>query len=338
LIIRSEKDLSPGEYRKVGVIISGSEHRPPEPLDVPPRMEALVAWINANMDKDPIILAAGAHHELAAVHPFRDGNGRVSRLLMNLILLKRGYPISNIRREDRPSYYDALSFADVGIYEPLVKLVHERSADLFSEYVRIRAEAKRLTEWAAKWGDKEAEVLRKREAREMELWQSRIRQVFLEFQKAAELLNDQLDQIAISFYDYKNEIDFERYQLLSSKGFIPHSNAFSIAFTHQVTGLTQRFLFRYYRNFSKFPAPSKVAPLELNHFDQGEGKYIRLSEVSWAHCIRLRELYFTEAGQFVMRYFNVETGKEAERKPDTIAEAVRGFYDDVLHSIFGLHV
>jgi len=43
LIIKSERDLSPGEYRKVGMIISGSEHRPPEPLDVPPRMEALVA-------------------------------------------------------------------------------------------------------------------------------------------------------------------------------------------------------------------------------------------------------------------------------------------------------
>ena len=116
--------------------------------------------------------------------------------------------LPDIRREDRPNYSDALSFADVGIYQPLVKLVYERSADLFSEYVRIRAEALRLTEWAARWGDKEAGVLRKREARELELWQSRIRQVFLEFQKAAEPLNDQLAQIMITFYDYKNEIDF----------------------------------------------------------------------------------------------------------------------------------
>jgi Fic family protein len=338
LIIKSEKDLSPGEYRKVGVIISGSEHRPPEPLDVPPRMEDLIAWMNANTDKDPIVLATVAHHELAAIHPFKDGNGRVSRLLMNLILLKKGFPISNIRREDRPTYYDALAFADVGMYEPLVKLVQARCADLFSEYLRIRAETKRLAEWAAKWGDKEAEVLRKREAREMELWQSRIRQVFLEFQKAAELLDDELGQIGISFYDYKNEVDFERYQALSSKGFIPHANAFSITFRHEVTGVTHRFLFRYYRNFSKFPAPSKVIPLELNHFDQADGKYVRLSDLSWARCIGLRELYFTEAGEFVTRYFNIDTGQEKERKPETIADAVRGFFDDVLRHIFGLHV
>jgi len=338
LIVKSERDLSPGEYRKVGVIISGSEHRPPEPLEVPLRMEALVAWITANSDKDPIMLATIAHHELAAIHPFKDGNGRVSRLLMNLILMKNGYPISNIRREDRPAYYDALSFADVGMYEPLMKLVYERSANLFAEYARIRSETKRLAEWAAKWGDKEAEVLRKREARELELWQSRIRQVFLEFEKAAELLDDELGQIAISFYDYKNDIDFEKFQLLGSKGFIPHANAFSLTFNHQVTGLNRRFLFRYYRNFSKFPAPSKVIPLELNHFDQDEGKYIRLSDVPSARSIRLRELYFTDAGEFVVRYFNLDTGREAERKPDTIAEAVREFYDDVLHSIFGLHL
>ncbi|HEV2498763.1 MAG TPA: Fic family protein [Terriglobia bacterium] len=338
LITKSEKDLSPGEYRNVGVIISGSEHRPPEPLDVPPRMDVLITWINANIDKDPIIVAAIAHHELAAIHPFKDGNGRVSRLLMNLILMKRGYPISNIHREDRPAYYDALSFADVGMYEPLVALIQTSSAGLFAEYVRIRAETKRLAEWAAKWGDKEAQVLRKREARELELWQSRIRQVFLEFQKAAELLDDELGQISISFYDYKNEIDFEKYQNLSERGFIPHANAFSIVFRHQLTGATQRFLFRYFRNFSKFPVPSKIVPLELNHFDQGESRYIRLAELPWAQSIRLRELYFTAAGDFSMRYFNIDTGKEAERTPGTIADAVREFFDDVLHSMFGLRV
>jgi cell filamentation protein, protein adenylyltransferase len=337
LITKSETDLSPGEYRKVGVIISGSEHRPPEPLEVPPRMASLVEWINASSDKDPIIMASVAHHELTAVHPFKDGNGRVSRLLMNLILMRSGYPISNIRREDRPTYYDTLAFADAGMYEPLIALVQARCADLFSEYQRIRLETKRLAEWAARWGDKEAEVLRKRETREMELWQSRIRQVFLEFQKAAELLNDELDQISISFYDYTNSIDFEKYQTLSAKGFIPHANAFSLTFRHHTTGQTERFLFRYYRNFSKFPTASKIIPLELNHFSQSDGKYIRLGDLSWAKCIRLREIYFSGAGEFAIRLFNPGTGQEADARPATIAEAVRDFFDDVLRGVFGLH-
>ena len=145
-------ELDPGAYRNVGVIISGSEHRPPEPLAVPAMVSDLVEWINHNRDQDPIVLATLAHHQLAAIHPFKDGNGRVSRLLMNLILLQHGYPISNIKQEDRPTYYEALAFADVGIFDPLIRLVKEAGAGLFAEYVRIRTETKRAIEWAAKWG------------------------------------------------------------------------------------------------------------------------------------------------------------------------------------------
>ena len=256
---------------------------------------------------------------------------------MNLIFIKRGYPISNIRREDRPAYYDALAFADVGIYDPLITLVHGRSADLFSEYVRIREETRRVAEWAARWGDREAEVLHKREAREWELWQSRVRQVFLEFEKAAELLDERLEQISVSFYDYKNDVTFEKYQQLLESGFIDHANAFSITFTATLTGYTHRFMFRYYRNFHKFPGGSRIIPLELNYFDPDAVKYVRLSDLGWAERLRMRELYFTLEGEFMLRYFNVDTRQETERKPNTVAEAVQWFYDDVLHNVLGLH-
>jgi Fic family protein len=85
LLIGDEPELGPGAYRNVGVIISGSEHKPPEPLAVPGLVADLVEWINRNRNEDPIILATLAHHQLAAIHPFKDGNGRVSRLLMNLV-------------------------------------------------------------------------------------------------------------------------------------------------------------------------------------------------------------------------------------------------------------
>jgi Fic family protein len=181
MVMEGEREALPGEYRKAGVIISGAEHRPPEPIEVPSRAEALVSWINDNMAENPVLTSALAHHELAAIHPFMDGNGRVSRLLMNLILMKQGFPICNIRREDRVEYYEALSFADINLFEPLVWLVRQRCADLFSEYLRIRNEAKRMAQWAERWGTREAEVLLRRESREKELWQSRMRQVFLEF-------------------------------------------------------------------------------------------------------------------------------------------------------------
>jgi Fic family protein len=339
LLIGADPDMGPGEYRKVGVIISGSEHRPPEPLEVPDRMEKLVVWINTNLEKNPIIVASVAHHELVAIHPFRDGNGRVSRLLMNLILMKSTFPICNIRREDRPLYFDGLSFADVGIYDALVRVVYERSAHLFAEYVRIRTETKRTAEWAARWGNKETEVLRKREAREMELWQSRIRQVMLEFQNSAELLDAQLEQLDIQFYDYKAEgITFDKYQELLENGATDRANAFNISFVRPDAQSNQRarFMFRYFRNFMKYSRYLKIIPLELNYFEANEAHYVRLSDLNWADRIRIRELYFNRDGEFVIRYYNPDLHQEVEKKNASISEAVQWFFDDVLRNVFHL--
>jgi Fic family protein len=338
LVVGNEPELSPGEYRKVGVIISGAEHRPPEPLEVPSRMADLVTWMNSNFDKNPLIMAAVTHHELTAIHPFMDGNGRVSRLLMNLVLLKSGFPICNIRREDRPKYFDALAFADVGIHDALIKIVYERSADLFAEYVRIRTETKRAAEWAARWGQKEAEVLRKREAREMELWQSRIRQVMLEFENLAELLDDQLDKVDIKFYDYKSEgITFDKYQQLLEDGYTDHANCFSVTFFATNTGERVKFMFRYYRHFQKFGKYQRIIPLELNYFEPSESRYIRLSEISGMECMRIRELYFNPQGEFVIRYYNTQSHQETEKKAGSISEAVQWFFDDVLRNILHIH-
>jgi Fic family protein len=337
LLIGNEPTLSPGEYRKIGVIISGSEHRPPEPLEVPFRMESLLSWINTNLDNNPIIVSTIAHHEIAAIHPFVDGNGRVSRLVMNLILMKKGLPICNIRRTERPTYYEALSFADIGLYESLIELVLSRCTDLFGEYVRIRTETKRMAEWARRWGSKASAVLLRRENREMELWQSRIRQIFLEFQKAAELLDEQLgDIIEITFYDYKNEISFEKYQQLMEQGYIQQANAFSIAFFDPRSNHRERFMFRYFRNRTKFSKQDRVIPLELNYFDENQGGYIRLSDLIWANRIRIRELYFTSEGEFITRYYDITGQQEMEKKGETIAETVQWFYDDILRSLFNI--
>ncbi|MDH3349887.1 MAG: Fic family protein, partial [Desulfobulbaceae bacterium] len=100
-----------GKYRSVPVAISGSRHAPPQPWQVPKMMEDLNHWVREKGDKlHPIIFAAELHEQIATIHPFIDGNGRTARLLMNLILLQHGYPITNIpgNTESRLSYYDAL--------------------------------------------------------------------------------------------------------------------------------------------------------------------------------------------------------------------------------------
>jgi Fic family protein len=136
LVLRTIDDENAGAYRKAQVYITGSTYVPPAAIEVPPLMQELVAWLNsaAAAELHPVERAALAHFRLVHVHPFIDGNGRVARLLMNLILLREGFPPAVIRRERRPEYYHALDRAHAGDTNPFVGLVAdetERSLDVW---------------------------------------------------------------------------------------------------------------------------------------------------------------------------------------------------------------
>lgn len=116
LILRGIYPEDAGKYRKVQVMIKGSSHMPPQPFLVAKEMEELLIWYQTNKNNlHPVILAAEMHERLVTIHPFIDGNGRTSRLLMNLILLQHGYVIANIKgtNESRMQYYNALEACQV---------------------------------------------------------------------------------------------------------------------------------------------------------------------------------------------------------------------------------
>ena len=136
LILRSIDDENAGAYRKGQVYITGSTYVPPAAIEVSPLMQELAAWINSARAAElhPLERAALAHFRLVHIHPFVDGNGRTARLLMNLILIREGYPPAVIRRERRPEYYDTLDQAHEGDTDPFVALVAgeaERSLDIW---------------------------------------------------------------------------------------------------------------------------------------------------------------------------------------------------------------
>lgn len=114
LILRGINPEDAGRYRKVQVMIKGSSFMPPQPFIVSKEMEDFFIWYETNKKNlHPIILAAELHLRLVTIHPFIDGNGRTSRLVMNLILLQHGYVIANIKGDydTRMNYYNALETA-----------------------------------------------------------------------------------------------------------------------------------------------------------------------------------------------------------------------------------
>ena len=137
LVLAKIDDDSAGNYRETQVRIAGAKHRPPDAWEIPARMTAWGEWlIEAEKDLHTVVLAALAHHRLVHIHPFVDGNGRTARLLMNLLLMKAGYPPAVISQRDRQTYYRVLALADDGKEKSLVNFVGravERNLTLYLE-------------------------------------------------------------------------------------------------------------------------------------------------------------------------------------------------------------
>lgn len=130
-----------GRYRTLDVRAADTEHVYPPHYRLPELMEEFCDWLNEEDETErmhPVVFAAEVHYRFVAIHPFRDGNGRAARLLMNLMLLRAGYPIAVITNDRRQAYMDALIHADNhNDTGPLIALVAEASRDSLIETLRI---------------------------------------------------------------------------------------------------------------------------------------------------------------------------------------------------------
>jgi Fic family protein len=139
LILEGINNLNAGKYRSVEVYISGTTQVLPKPEMVPDLMLEFSKWLVEKQEKrdlHPVRLAAQAHYKFVAIHPFIDGNGRTARLLMNLILMKYGYPIAIIEceTEKRKAYYASIRAANAGdldTFESLISQYVNQTADKY---------------------------------------------------------------------------------------------------------------------------------------------------------------------------------------------------------------
>ncbi len=109
--------------------VTGEIFRFAEPEETPAKMTELIDWFRTTKDQagvHALILAAEFHYRFIRIHPFDDGNGRLARILMNFILMQKGFPPAIIKTEEKENYYRVLRLADARDLEPFFVYIGEQ--------------------------------------------------------------------------------------------------------------------------------------------------------------------------------------------------------------------
>ena len=128
-----------GQYRRIPVRIMGAYTEPVQPYLIESKMNDLIAINEARKDKMTTVeRIARFHLEFEGIHPFIDGNGRTGRLILNLELIRNGFPPINVKFTDRKRYYDAFdAFYRDGNADTMIELIGEYVNERLDEYLTV---------------------------------------------------------------------------------------------------------------------------------------------------------------------------------------------------------
>lgn len=137
--ILTENIIQGGIYRHTDVMITGAQHTPPTPNEMYNQLKFFYDDLRRKEETmDAIELAAWTHAEFVRIHPFPDGNGRTSRLIMNYQLMMKGFLPILIKAEDRLEYYNVLDlYATTGDLQPFVQMIEELEEKRLDEINKI---------------------------------------------------------------------------------------------------------------------------------------------------------------------------------------------------------
>ncbi|WP_185218297.1 Fic family protein [Sphingobacterium mizutaii] len=209
LLMENIPNVEGGQFRKNEVSIKNSNHEPISFLFVEEEIDNLFKWMNRNIHKyNPITLCAIIHHWLVWIHPFADGNGRVSRLFTNFFLLQKGYPEIVIKIGDRDKYYNALVKSDSGDVTELVELFSDKLRQTVNVYEEFFNEYDRQQTWIKKFkklgaeSNNEYEKKKETYSFQYEVWKNQIAVFKALLAENVKMLETHLQHITFNLKEY----------------------------------------------------------------------------------------------------------------------------------------
>lgn len=190
-----------GVFRREPIRISGSDHRPPKTwAEIMSAMEDWEEWSTRNPSAPTLLRATVLHTWLTHVHPFLDGNGRTARAIINLELIRHGYPSVIIRRKDRLRYYEALAESDAGgDLSSIGELVAQRARDSIEALERVAK------------AEEGYDVIRARMRAEIDkhvsIWNDAVKLLFSLVQEALQRSYGGIAQVSTQWYESDLSVD-----------------------------------------------------------------------------------------------------------------------------------
>lgn len=353
------KDIPNGEsgiFRTHEVKIKGSEHTPPSFLTVEEHVDELFQWMNRNLHKfPPMVMGSILHHWMTWIHPFSDGNGRVSRLFLNFFLLQKGYPEVIIKIVERDQYYNSLIAADKGSISNLVELLSENIKETISAYEELINEDQRQKEWLRKYKDIKAEEYTKVKSKhsyDYEVWKNQMAVFKTLFKKSLQEIAEHLPDIEVEYKDYEvitlnQYLDLLEDRAVSNTGymFVKMANQNS----HESITLVFYFQRLYISKLLKFTEEQKKNPrnfrtkkaippaIKLNISGRKNGIEIKLNDsVDLVNVGTFKD-------QLSFGLVNRSEKRDPWQKPridsktDAPGEVIRKFIDQILHLYFEIN-
>lgn len=271
LILKNTKNTEAGMFRKVNVEIKAASHAPPEALHVEEHINKMFTWMNRNIHKyDPIIMGAILHHWITWIHPFSDGNGRVSRLFLNFFLLQKGYPEIIIKIDDRDNYYNSLESADNGDFEQLFQFIAqniEKSVTIIESFINEADRKKDFLKSFQNLGSKLLDDQVQRHSYQYEVWKSAINSFKNMFKEIVDDIDLTLPTIEMNCTIF-DDITIDQYlDILESR---PVTNNWIFKLTMFDQNTNMRFTIPFFPTLLAKEKPLKLLGVEV--YDKSDPK------------------------------------------------------------------
>lgn len=274
LLMENIPNVEGGKFRTNDVTIKNSEHTPISFLEVDNEIENLFKWMNRNVHKyNPITMCAIIHHWLVWIHPFSDGNGRVTRLFTNFYLLQKGYPEIVIKIGDRDRYYDSLIKADNGDITELVELFSDKLRQTVNVYEEFFNEYDRQKAWLKKFrnlGNEQYEKTKETYSFQYEVWKNQISVFRALLYENISQLSSILPQLNINLKDY-DILSYSQYLDLIEDRKVSNTWYLALSIYNKENGKSLGFVFF----FERFKYSEKIS-FDKKKFDKNQKPEIKL--------------------------------------------------------------